>query len=115
MKRSEEANEVTRMCEEMADSTYSDYNQSDEPGKGDVRGSRINGESKAKEYSVYKYSKDIPLAEQIILGNESVFLQIVDGKLEISRQPDLSKEQNIILKPYQHGISGVASPIIPIS
>jgi hypothetical protein len=26
----------------------------------------------------------------------------------------LNKEQNIKLKPHQHGISGVASPIIPI-
>jgi hypothetical protein len=115
MKISEEANEeVNRMCEEMAGDTYCDNNRLDEFGKDDARGSKANEASKPKEYSVYKYSKEIPLAEQIILGHESVFLQIIDDKPIISRLLDLSKEQNIILKPYQHGISGVASPIIPI-
>ena len=115
MKISEGANEeVNRMCEEMAGDTYCDNNRLDEFGKDDARGSKASDAGKPKEYSVYKYSKEIPLAEQIILGHESVFLQIIDDKPVISRQLDLSKEQNIILKPYQHGISGVASPIIPI-
>src|SRR5215212_1632042 len=35
----------------------------------------------AKEHTVYKYSKDMPLAEEIQLGdNQNVFLQIIDGK-----------------------------------
>lgn len=41
-------------------------------------------EDKPKEYALYKYSKGISLAKQIILGNESVFLQIKEGKPVIS-------------------------------
>jgi hypothetical protein len=73
------------MCEEMAGETYCDNKQPEEFENGSVTGSKIGDVGKPKEYSTYKYSKEIPLAEQ-----------------------------NIILKPYQHGISGVASPIIPI-
>jgi hypothetical protein len=102
------------MCEEMAGETYCDNKQPEEFENGSVTGSKIGDVGKPKEYSTYKYSKEIPLAEQIILGNESVFLQLIDDIPIISHYLDLSKEQNTILKPYQHGISGVASPIIPI-
>jgi hypothetical protein len=68
-----------------------------------------------KEHEVYKYSKDIPLAEQIILDNKSVFLQFIDDKPVVSPKLDLSKEQNIILYPHQHGIDGSVSPIEPLS
>lgn len=114
MKISEEANEeVNHMCEEMAGYTYCDNDRLDEFEKDDAR-SKASDAGKPKEYSVYKYSKEIPLAEQIILGNESVILQIIDDKPVISPQLDLSEEQNIVLKPHEHGISGVASPIIPL-
>ncbi len=64
-------------------------------GNGDARRSKTNKnrrttaeeeqkEGKLKEYTVYKYSKGIPLAEQIILGNQSVFLQIINGEPVIS-------------------------------
>ena len=33
-----------------------------------------------KTYSVYKYSKDIPLAEEIMLGYKSTFLQIINDE-----------------------------------
>src|SRR5829696_8441894 len=33
---------------------------------------------KVKTHTVYKYSTDLPLAEEILLNNESVFLQIID-------------------------------------
>ena len=87
-------------------------NNNSESTKGNE--SEEEKESKPKEYSVYKYSKGIPLAEQIILENKSVFLQIINDKPTISTEIDLSENQNIILKPHQHGISGVASPILPI-
>ncbi|MGH9982639.1 MAG: hypothetical protein ACRD8W_01635 [Nitrososphaeraceae archaeon] len=68
-----------------------------------------------KEYPVYKYNKDIPLAEQIIIGNKSVFLQIDnDGKPVISVRLDLSKDQDLILIPQQDGIGGIASYTLPI-
>jgi hypothetical protein len=40
-------------------------------------------ESKPKTYAAYKYSRDIPLAEEITLGTENKFLQIIDGKRDI--------------------------------
>ena len=63
-----------------------------------------------KEHTVYKYSQDIPLAEEIVLDNKNVFLQIIDGKPVISRHIDLSMEKNIILYPHDDGL---VSPIIP--
>src|SRR5436189_730128 len=68
-------------------------------------------QQQTKEHTVYKYSKDIPLAEQIILDNKNVFLQIIDGKPVISPKLDLSEDQNIILLPHQDGIDGAVSPI----
>jgi hypothetical protein len=72
-------------------------------------------DNKVKRHFVYHYSNGIPLAEQIVLGNKSVFLQIdTDGKPVISPYLDLSKEQNIQLSPYEDGISGIASYITAI-
>jgi hypothetical protein len=56
-----------------------------------------------KTYTVYKYSTNIPLAEEIVLGNQNVFLQILvddNDRPVISSVIDLSKEKNIILKTH---------------
>ena len=60
--------------------------------------------------------KTSPLAEQIILGNKSVFLQIdnKDRTPVIHTRLDLSKDRDIILLPQQDGINGVASYTLPI-
>ena len=50
---------------------------------------------KPKTYTAYKYSKDIPLAEEITLGNRNVFLQIINGEPIVLPELDL-KSQNII-------------------
>jgi hypothetical protein len=68
----------------------------------------------AKEYTVFKCSKDTHLAEEITLGNTNVFLQIVDDncglKPVVRDQIDLSEQENIILRPHERG---TASPILP--
>lgn len=70
---------------------------------------------KPKEYYVYKYSKGIPLAEQIIIGNKSVFLQVdADRKAVISVRLDLSKDHGIVLLPQKDGLEGIASYTLPI-
>lgn len=77
--------------------------------------SKEDKKKSSKEYFVYKYSKDIPVAEQIIIGNSSVFMQIdSDEKPVISTRLDLSKDQDIVLLPHQDGIRGVASYTLPI-
>jgi hypothetical protein len=53
-----------------------------------------------KEFFIHKYSKDIPLSEEISLGNRNVFLQIIDGEPKILDKIDLSKERGLILKPH---------------
>src|SRR6266516_2519605 len=63
-----------------------------------------------KKYTVFKYSTGIPLAEEIVLNGENVFLQIIDGKPVTSECIDLSEEKNMILYPHQ---SGLISPILP--
>lgn len=86
-------------------------------GGSSFSNSKIREEKKkiAKEYFVYKYNKDIPLAEQIIIGNKSVFLQIDSNRNPvISTKLDLSKDQDIILFPQQDGIRGIASYTLPI-
>jgi hypothetical protein len=67
-------------------------------------------DSNVKEHTVYKYSQNIPLADEIVLDNKNVFLQIIDSKPVISRHIDLSMEKNIILYPHDDGL---VSPIIP--
>jgi hypothetical protein len=57
--------------------------------------------STAKTYSVYKYSKDIPLAEEIMLGYKNIFLQIIDGEPVTNDVLDFSKDKKIILKPHE--------------
>jgi hypothetical protein len=73
-------------------------------------------DKKIKDHFVYHYSAGIPsLAEQIVLGNKSVFLQIdAKEKPVISPYLDLSKDQYIMVYPNEDGISGVASYITPI-
>jgi hypothetical protein len=67
-------------------------------------------DTNVQEHIVYKYSQDIPLAEEIVLGNKNVFLQIIDGKPVISSYIDLSKEKNIVLYPHD---AGLVSSILP--
>ena len=68
-----------------------------------------------KEYFVYKYDRDIPLAEQIILDGKSVFLQIdSDGNPITTFNIDLIKNRGFILSPHQDGVGGLASFTLPI-
>jgi len=71
-----------------------------------------DGESKARasEYTVFKYSQGIPLAEEVTIANKNVFLQIIDDKPVISEKLDLSEQKNIILMPHEQG---TGSPIFP--
>jgi hypothetical protein len=76
---------------------------------------RKEEKKKAKEYYVYKYNKTMPLAEQVIIGDKSVFLQIDnDMKPVISVRLDLSKDHDIILLPQKDGLEGIASYTLPI-
>lgn len=88
---------------------------------GGAKGSDFNGgknsnsstkskNKEAKEYFARKFSTGIPLAEQIMKGGRSWFLQIIDGKPKLSLFIDLSKQKGMILKPNQ--TVGSASPII---
>jgi hypothetical protein len=63
-----------------------------------------------KVHTLYKYSKDIPLAEEIQLANQNVFLQIIDGKPVISSTIDLKEQKNMELLPHD---TGTASPVFP--
>jgi hypothetical protein len=69
---------------------------------------------KVEEHIVFKYSKDIPLAEEVTLGDlgRNVFLQITEGKPKISNLIDLSHEKHVIIKPHNQGL---ASPALPYS
>jgi hypothetical protein len=58
--------------------------------------------SSVREHNVFKYSTGIPLAEQIKLGEDYVFLQIIDDKPVISRTIDLSKTKKIVLYPREN-------------
>lgn len=68
-----------------------------------------DNESKPKTYTAYKYSRDIPLAEEITLGTENKFLQIIDGKPVISSELNL-RDRNVIIKPHERGEN---TPIVP--
>jgi hypothetical protein len=76
-------------------------------------GWRISTENKQKPktYTAYKYSKEIPLAEEITLGNRNVFLQIIDGNPVITTELSLT-DKNIIVKPHERSEN---TPIIPYS
>lgn len=89
------------------------------PISGMAGGSEHNGSSKkkdstktdSKEYFVRKFSSGIPLAEQIMIGGRSYFLQITaGGKPKLLPFIDLSKDKGMILVP-NHTV-GSASPII---
>jgi hypothetical protein len=67
---------------------------------------------KPNEHIAYKYSKDIPLAEEIQLGNQNAFLQIIDGEPKISTEIDLSKQKNIVIKPHQRSEITPALPYV---
>ena len=54
-------------------------------------------DSSVRQHNIFKYSTGIPLAEQIKLGEDYVFLQIVDDRPVISPSIDLSKTKKIIL------------------
>jgi hypothetical protein len=69
-----------------------------------------NNEPKPRIYTAYKYSKDIPLAEEVTHGKENKFLQIIDGEPVTSSELDFSKERNIIIKPHERSEAG---PVIP--
>jgi len=64
---------------------------------------------KPKTYTAYKYSKDIPPAEEITLDSKNVFLQIINGEPITSPELDI-KDQNIIIKPHNRSEN---TPIIP--
>jgi hypothetical protein len=88
-------------------------------GKGKRKGqTQSQQEKKVKEHFVYHYSNGIPsLAEQIVLGNKSLFLQIDienDYKPVVSPYLDLKDDQGLIIYPHEDGVSGVASYIEPI-
>jgi hypothetical protein len=84
--------------------------KSNQTRKPKQQGKRDKEKDDVKTYSVYKYSKDIPLAEEIVLGCQSVFLQIIDGEPTIKPVLDFIKEKNIILRP--HEITNQLTPIV---
>jgi|GEM_PF-960615 len=67
---------------------------------------------KPNEHIAYKYSKDIPHAEEIQLGNQNVFLQIIDGEPKISTEIDLSEQKNVVIKPHQRSEITPALPYV---
>ena len=69
---------------------YAEHLTLPEPSEEDDKDSGV------RKYSVFKYSTNIPLAEQIKLGEDYVFLQIINGKPVINHIIDLSQTQNII-------------------
>jgi hypothetical protein len=74
-------------------------------------GSFSIGDYKRKKPRVcYKYSKDIPLAEEIELDGQNVFLQINDGEPVVSREIDLGDGKNTVIRPHP---TGMVLPIIP--
>lgn len=74
-------------------------------------GWRTENKQKPKTYTAYKYSKGIPLAEEITLGNRNVFLQIIDGNPVVTAELSLT-DKNIIVKPHERSEN---TPIIPYS
>ena len=89
------------------------YNDDKGNGKG---GNWVQNQEqiKVEEHTVFKYSKDIPLAEEVTLDDlaRNVFLQITEGKPKISKLIDLSQEKHVIIKPHNQGL---ASPALPYS
>lgn len=77
-------------------------------GNGNGNG---KGKPNVKHLTAYKYSTNIPLAEEIVLGGHPYFLQIIDGEPVIQEQIDLTTHRNegrrVILKPHQIGFSPI--------
>ena len=80
------------------DNGNGDAREEQERGNGKDKGKKDNT---VKTHSVYKYSKDIPLAEEIMLGYKSTFLQIVNDEPVTRDVLDFSKDRNFILKPHE--------------
>jgi hypothetical protein len=79
-----------------------DPKRSGDNGNGDARkGKEQQVKTGVKTYHVYKYSKDIPLVEEILLDYKSTFLQIIDGQPVTKDVLDFSKERKLILKPHE--------------
>jgi hypothetical protein len=79
-------------------------------GNGDARNGK-NSKSSPKKYTVYKYSNDDGLAEEIILGGRSKFLQIVDGQPKILDEINISDENGVIIKPHYNNNSGLQATL----
>src|SRR4051794_11794894 len=82
-------------------------------GTGKSRNRAQNQEEiKVEERIVFKYSRDIPLAEEVTLDDlgRNVFLQIIEGRPRISNSIDLSQTKHVIIKPHNQG---TASPALP--
>jgi hypothetical protein len=72
-------------------------NVSTSPAKGNGKGkNRDDNEQTPEVYTAYKYSNNIPLAEQIQLDNQNQFLQIIDGEPRLSSEIEI-KEKNIVI------------------
>jgi hypothetical protein len=54
-----------------------------------------------REYAVYKYSKDDGLAEEIVLGGCSKFLQIINGEPKVLDEINLGRK-DVIVKPHHN-------------
>jgi hypothetical protein len=94
---------MTNISDVYGQSFGSDTDTYDTNGNGNGKDKTRSKEKEkgTKTHFVYKYSKDIPLAEQILLGYKSTFLQIVNGEPVTKDVLDFSKERNIILKPHE--------------
>jgi hypothetical protein len=93
-----------------------DDNRKENKGrKGKERKDRNSEAIEVKTHTVYKYSTDIPLVEEILLNNQSVFLQIIDGQPKISSMIDLTKQKGIVLVPHENSSQVTAPVVIPYS
>ena len=68
-----------------------------------------NDDKDSTKYTAYKYSKGISLAEEILLGYQSVFLQLIDGELIIKPAIEL-RDKNVVIQPHQ---ASEISPVLP--
>jgi hypothetical protein len=53
---------------------------------------------KKSYYLIHKYTTDTNLAEAILIGSKPMFLQIIDGKAQLSKEIPLP-DSNIVLRP----------------
>lgn len=66
-------------------------------------------EDDSTKYTAYKYSKGIPLAEEILLGYQSVFLQVIDVE-PITKSTIELWDKNVVIKPHE---ASEISPVLP--